>query len=244
MKKPLFFTVFFVLSAYSYCQLNIGIGGGINLCSQSQIIDYSSNPFLIEPDKTDKKVIAGKKFELPVSLELSKFFGIVTVPAYVQKGAHIISSNDYSGYNTPIHTEADAIYKYDYFELPLYAKFMFGSSDIMLNIFMGSSFGRVLKSRFKTTVTITEGEQVESFKGDTSLNMKELNDLGYNKFDISLGIGLGAKYKLGYGSIYINAIYHLGLSDILDPEEFTFDVIMKNRGLGISFGYMIPINKN
>ncbi len=243
MKRTLLLTVFSILPMYSYCQFNVGIGGGINVCSQSQIIDYSSEPFLIKPGQRDIKMIAGIKMELPVCLEISNFFGIVAAPAYVQKGVRIISVNDYSGYQTPINYKTDATGKYDYFEMPLYGKIMFGSSDLKFNIFLGSSFGRILRSRSKSTITITEGEQVESIEIDTTFNMKALNDAGYNKFDVSLGFGLGAKYKLGYVSVYINAICHLGLLNLFNPDEFEFDMIMKNKGLGISFGYMIPINK-
>lgn len=40
MIKTLFLPVFLMLSACSFSQLNIGIGGDIYLCTQSQVIDY------------------------------------------------------------------------------------------------------------------------------------------------------------------------------------------------------------
>lgn len=141
--------------------------------------------------------------------------------------------------------EAKGTNKYNFIELPLYGKIMFSKSKFKFNVFLGPSVGYCLNIKSKNSFTITDDEGINHFEIDTTYTSKDFSDLGFRKFDFSLGLGIGANYELPYGKLYVNTIFHLGLNNLLDEEKFSMFTksILKNYGLGITFGYLIPLGK-
>ena len=112
-------------------------------------------------------------------------------------------------------------------EIPILAKYMFGGNNgPQFFATAGPSFGFGLNGKIKAT-----GEDDEDLDFDENM---------ITKLDISLSIGAGAQFAVGPGELFVDARYLLGLNsldDSEDPED------SKNRGIGISAGFLFPIGE-
>ena len=105
------------------------------------------------------------------------------------------------------------------------AKFAFGSEKAKFNVLAGPSFSYAISGKQTDGTT---SEEID-FKAD-----------GLKKADFALQFGAGGSFMVGPGSIFVDARYYLGLSD-LDADATTDKSSIKNTGIGINVGYLFPL---
>ena len=137
-------------------------------------------------------------------------------PMYLQKGADIVVD----GYDDQF------IVKLSYFEVPMMFKYSFGSDNVNPYIMAGPSIGFLLEA--KTEVIVSGVSEETDIKDETS------------NVDFSLGFGAGVSLPMGNNSIFVDARYALGLTNIVDDPDAPDDDV-KNKGIQIFAGISFPV---
>ncbi|MCU0447416.1 MAG: PorT family protein [Microscillaceae bacterium] len=123
-----------------------------------------------------------------------------------------------------------------YFEVPLLAKYSFGTDDIQFYLNAGPSIAYALGGRFKgydTTATI-------AFTETPKPNEYFFN----NRLDLGLQAGLGLAFDTGNGKWIVDARFGYGLSHLLNPPRGVnqSDFKNQNRVFALTLGYMLPLD--
>ncbi|MCD4846801.1 MAG: PorT family protein [Candidatus Aegiribacteria sp.] len=137
-------------------------------------------------------------------------------PMYLQKGADIVID----GYDDQF------IVKLSYFEVPMMFKYSFSGDNINPYIMAGPSIGFLLEA--KTEVIVSGVSEETDIKDETS------------NIDFSLGFGAGVSLPMGTNSIFVDARYALGLTNIVDDPDAPDDDV-KNKGIQIFAGISFPV---
>ena len=147
---------------------------------------------------------------------LSQNIALRLEPMYLQKGADIV----YEG------VDGKFVVKLAYFEVPLMFKYSIINAGINPYIMAGPSIGFNQTAKVEA-VDDGVSEEVD-IKDETS------------SIDFSLGFGAGVSAPLGISSIFLEARYALGLTNMVDdPEDTVTDV--KTKGIQIFAGITFPI---
>ena len=121
--------------------------------------------------------------------------------------------------------------KLGYLNLPVMAKFYVTEG---LSLQAGPQVGYLLSGKNEYTISSNLGEDLEMDESGTEDIKDELKNL-------SLGLNFGLGYE--FSKVFLQARYHLGLTDINDFEEDPddeFEVVyekIKNSGFQFSVGY-------
>lgn len=167
-------------------------------------------------DGFDTKSIVGLQFGAAAEISVNEMIAVQPELLYFQKGTSI----DFGSFGG----EVDQVL--NYLEIPVLLKLKFGQEGGP-KFFgtVGPSFGFGLNGKLKSDA------------GDEDI---DFDDDEIKKLDISASIGAGAEFAAGPGNLFIDVRYLLGLSTTDDSE---FDADIKNRGIGIGVGYLIPIGQ-
>jgi hypothetical protein len=216
----LFLAITSLKSAQVEAQTEFGIVGGINssnfAVNDTGIInDY--NPFT--------------GFELGGSLELnlSERLLLRLEPSFLQKGAR-------HEFLTEVFRH-QLQYKIIYLETPVFLKLTLGSSALLPYVMVGPTLGLELDSKFTSTLYIH----------DKKLSDAHPFDVGrlFRTFDFGIGIGTGINFLLGNRSMFVQAVYVLGLANIRNEVAFNYTINdipvklereIRNRSLRIMIG--------
>lgn len=184
----------------------------------------------LDPD-FDLKSITGLNLALFAEFGLTDGFAIQPEINFIQKGSTVEAS--FTG-NADVKIEA----RINYLEVPVLAKFRFGSDKLDIQVFAGPSIGYALSGRAKTTLAGVKASEKIEFDND-------IDDDGVRdqRWDISAVLGLGGSMSAGPGQIVLDVRYGLDFTDFSKfkdgrPEDYQRSY---NRGLGISLGYQIPL---
>ena len=149
---------------------------------------------------------------------------------YIQKGVRGTSQD----FSTSIELQSKIIL--NYLELPLLLKVQINSSEegpIFYGL-AGPSIAYALSGKL-----ISEGLiNGEKFKETEDLEFSD--DDGFKRAELSLAIGAGVNIPSGPGKVLIDLRYLLGLSNLNDEGD---GASVKNRGAGLTIGYLFPIGK-
>ena len=197
-------------------QVNLGVLGGLNLAN----LDVDPEP------ETWKKKSNRTAFGFGGVLDysLNESIALRLEPMYLQKGAIIEDTG-----------EGNMIYEIEwkgaYLEIPMLVKYSFGASDIKPYIIAGPTIGFNLSAKAK--FTMGDFSEEDDVKDDTKST------------DFGLGFGAGMSLPMGNNSIFIEARYALGLTNIedgsqSDPEDNT-ESETKTKGIQIFAGITFPL---
>ena len=164
-----------------------------------------------------------------IELPVYKMFTIQLEPCYLRKGT------DFKEEGNPL----DFVFETNYIELPVLVKVNFGIDYPYL--FAGPTVGYLLTSELRTEL---DGIQ---FTGD----LKDVTE----QFDYGISFGTGFEKSLGFGNLFFEARYTLGLyncqkggsfemkggpvSETLEWEKDRDEY--KNNGLQVMAGVKIPL---
>jgi len=213
------FLLFLCGVSIAYSQSAIGVKAGVNLGSWSFGEDLEGEEFGSN---------LGFQFGGVLEIAVSEVFSFQPELLYFQKGARNEFMFEILGEEIFVESEAT----FNYIEVPLLAKIKLGNSEAT-NLFftVGPSLGYAASASgtSKSTaggVTTEESEDIEL-------------DEEFNRFELSASLGAGVSIPVGSANLFVEARYLLGLSNLV-ADENSNDETVRNRGIGISAGFMFP----
>jgi len=166
-------------------------------------------------DADGADALVGLQIGATAQININEMFAFQPELMYFQKGTQ--QSFDFFGQSFDIET------RLNYFEVPLLVKAMFGDSEgLQFFATAGPSLG------FGINGKVTADGESEDIDFDD----------GLKRLDIGLSIGAGVQLPAGPGTFTGDLRYLLGLTSLDDTDD---DVDVKNRGIGLSVGYLFPI---
>ncbi len=135
-------------------------------------------------------------------------------PMFLQKGAKLKLSEQ--GFTL------EAEIKVSYIEVPAMLKFAFGSGDTKPYVMAGPTVGYLLSAKVKDDM------EEQDIKDDVK------------NIDFGLAFGGGVSLPMGNNTLFVEARYSLGLSDINDDPDDP-DTSIKTRGIQIMAGITFPL---
>ncbi len=215
------------ITASLFGQVSIGAKAGI----------YHSN---VAIDGIDNNLLPNTKGLTDFSggviseIMLGNNFGIQPELNYEKSGFQINEGLDIDIFNVPVPIGLKAKVKVDYLTMPILAKYKIGSGPVKGYISAGPNFRYAMKGEVKTFATVLIDIPVWS---------QDINFSGDNvqRMDIGGIVGAGVSFTTGPGQLFIDARYNHGFTQV---DNFSFaDLKMKNTGMGINIGYMMPLTK-
>ncbi len=146
--------------------------------------------------------------------DLGEYIALHLEPMYLQKGTETTEDG------------VDVEFKLAYLELPLLFKYTFGTSDTKPYVMAGPTIGFNLSAKVKGS------------EGGVSAEIDIKDET--KSIDFGLGFGAGVSLPMGNNSIFVEARYALGLTNIFDdPADPDTDV--KTKGIQIFAGITFPL---
>jgi outer membrane protein OmpA-like peptidoglycan-associated protein len=178
--------------------IRLGVTTGVNFANQSFSRDLYRNDY---PQTCRTGFILGGIAEFGIT----NIWSIQTELAYIQRGTKfqnfIITGDDPS----PIGT-TDATFKLDYFDLPIFLKARFESSNITPFLLIGPAFNIISSAEVNAP-----GTHVRNIPGTSTLDIN--NDVG--SFEVAFDIGGGVEYQLDPKiDLLFDVRYSHGLGDV------------------------------
>lgn len=181
--------------------LSFGIKAGANFAS----VNIEQDGFDIEPDSR-----TGLNIGAILNIGVTDAFSVQPELSFIQKG-----------YSFEFFEEETALIL-NYLEIPILAKYAFGSESFQGFIQAGPAIGFALSGKIKSD---NEEEDID------------FDEDGFKTFDFGLQFGAGAAVPAGPGEAFLDLRYALGLANIADNDGST----VSNIGLLITAGYLFPI---
>jgi len=187
---------------------------------------------LIDESNEDKTTLTGLHFGVAANIGVNDMFSIQPELLYSQKGAKWEDSGNELSTTT------------NYLEIPVLAKFTFGSDDLKFFVNAGPYVGYMVSGKHKM---VWDDEDIST---DIEFDYPDQNDffpdenrVKPNRLDLGLALGAGVGVQAGPGTFNIEARYGLGLTDISTYEKERPNEYPKssNRNFGFSVGYMFPL---
>ncbi len=213
--------------AMTQAQVSFGLRGGY----QTTTIQTTQGLDDLTPDPTFVNAfsVAGV-VQIPVAGGLSFQPELV----YNRKGFSIRESTGANLFNVSVPVGVRVIPQFDYLDLPLLAKYSFGDENVKAFLMAGPSFGYALNGRLTTKAQLL----LDLDLGTTNLN---LDQLGYERFEVSGVLGAGVSFQTSVGQLFLDARYQHGFTQLYDIP--LFDEKMRNQGLAFNIGWTMPLTK-
>jgi Outer membrane protein beta-barrel domain len=212
--------LFFGINTDTSAQIALGVRGGFSFSTLTN--------FPLEGGSTapDANIAIGNYNAISLEIGIAPWFAIQPEVTYLQKGGKI---------TLPGSERANLKVNMNYLEAPLMAKFRFGRGPLKGYAMVGPSVGYALNG---STTLKAAGETIkESIKFDESYNGDNQRD---NRLDYSAMAGAGMQYKLGIGSIVLDARVALDLNDYNMRKGDGLDLGLSKthwEGFALSLGY-------
>ena len=157
---------------------------------------------------------------------INEHISIVPGLHFYQKGLKLTGEDDSPGFLFAFNSKLIV----DYLEAPILFRYSFNSDPQEVNFYLsgGPTFSYALSAR-NIAVIKANGER------DRTKEDIDFDELGFRRFDIGANFNAGVSIPVDVGSIILEIHYSLGISNINDDS--VTDMVNRNRGYGISFGY-------
>lgn len=225
-------------TAFSQVELLIGGRTGINVGSFRWNAATRNNSNIITKSKV------GPHVSFVAVVKLTPWFGVQGEAGYVQRGAKRVldlaqgTVKNPQGQNVAVkEIHQDLVYKINYIDVPILARFQLGSDKFAFIGKLGPTFSIGLGGTGQTTLDYKNTQGVEQ---QTQSNTKKLNfDKDWGRFDIGATVAIGTEIKAGPGAIIFDLRYILGINDA--TKEKDIDERVKNRSFQIGIGYIVRL---
>lgn len=218
MKSILTHVFLLLLCLQVTAQTSIGFKIGTNISKYSSIDGYEE---LGAEFQSNTGLQAGLAFDFKLSEKIS----FAPEALFLQKGNTEKYEDDNNNY-------IEGITKLNYVEIPLLLKYSFFKNEkTTAFLTAGPSLGYLAQGKYITEYKIAdEIEKEESTFEDSFYE-------GYNRLDVGAMLGIGFGIRLNESSsINLDARYLLGIKDLFIINDDDDNV--KNRGIGITLGYL------
>ena len=208
-----------------FSQVRAGLKGGVNIATMT----------ITEFFEGEKKSLLGASISLPVEWKIADNFAIQPELNFIQKGFKVDQSDAIDIDRTR--------FKVNYLELPILAKFLMPAGDIELYAAVGPYLGYALNGTIQWQYTQTISGQTTLITSEEDVAFKEDKDAEavLRRLDLGMVFSTGVQVPVGPGSILLDVRYSLGILNVVPPfiEE---DIQITHSGMGLSLGYLIPLN--
>jgi hypothetical protein len=210
---------------YTSLAQNITFGPrvGVNLASQKAVGGDAKDER--EEFNETVKYNAGIQAGAVVNVAVNDLFSFQPELLFSQKGFKVKESEGGDSF--------ELVRKASYLEVPVLAKFTFGTETLTGFSTMGPYAGYWMGGNESVKFNSTEmSEDIDFDKDD------------YNRLDVGASFGVGLAYKMGAGALNLDIRYNFGLSDVnkYDGNGRDGDPKLSNRVFGISLAYLFGAN--
>jgi len=190
---------------------------GARIGINSATINFSDDEsvFEIEPDSR-----IGLNIAAILNVGITEEFSIQPELNFLQKGYKV--ETDFLG------DEIENKITLNYLEVPILAKYAFGSETIQGFVLGGPAVGYAISGKFKTEENGESNEEDVDFEED-----------GIKRLDFGFDLGGGPGIVTESATIFVDIRYLFGIANIGD-EDFN-DGSIRNRGLNIAVGALFPL---
>ena len=241
MKKIIALTALLVSGAVSGAfaqQFSLGLRGGVNFASFSTEAakDTEEGKTAAEAFKDSRRALAGAQAGVISNIAFNETFSVQPELLFSAKG-YKQEWNDIS-----IGGSGKNEYKtiMNYVELPILAKFSFGSEDKKVSLLAGPYIGYLAGGR---VVEKQGGQEVRNEK----LNFEYTDDNGqkFQRIDAGAAIGASFGYKTGTGTWMVDVRYNYGLTNIHEYQTpLDSEVEIYNRTFSVSLGWLFHFGES
>ena len=177
-----------------------------------------------------KSVRAGGFVNVPVA----GGFSVQPELHFTRKGFKIDESADLKLFDVPLPVGGVAVTRINYVELPVLAKYNFGTGSVSAYLTAGPSVSYATGGRLDTRARVLV--EIDLFSTDLNLDA-----IDYRRTELSGVLGGGVQFKAQNGNtFFVDARYTRGLTQVVDIpvvrdrlEQQSFGI---NVGYGIAFG--------
>lgn len=211
-----------LLSAtYSFAQISVGAKAGV----YTSFIDVTE---AAEGLTQSVEGLTTPTFGITAEIGLSENFAFQPELLYTTKGFKVSEGININLGGLPIPAGVTARTKINYLEVPLLAKYKFGTEGLRFNVTAGPVVSYAVNGQLDTRANLLF--DINPLKTDI-----DLDALNYERLEVSASIGAGVGYETSGGELFADARYVHGFSDLYTAP--VVDLNLKNRGVGVTVGY-------
>ncbi len=225
--KTIFAAALFLAFSFSlHAQVSIGLKGGVNFSNiqATQALDQ------VLPNFSD---ITTFSIGAVAEIGISEQFAFQPELVYTRKGFGLREGLDLDLLGVPVPLGVTAETQIDYVEVPLLAKYKFGTEGISAYITAGPTIGYATKGQINTKANILVDFSIARVPVD-------LDAINFQRLEIGGTAGAGLAVNTSMGQFFVDARYNLGFTQLYDIP--LVNEKLRNRGFGINAGFLIPIS--
>lgn len=208
-------------TTFSYAQISVGAKAGV----YTSFIDVTE---AAEGLTQNVEGLTTPTFGLVAEIGVSENFAFQPELLYTTKGFKVNEGININLGGLPIPAGVTARTKINYLEVPLLAKYKFGSAALKFNVTAGPVVSYAVNGQLDTRANLLF--DINPIK--TNIDLDALN---YERLEVSASIGAGMAYETSGGEFFADARYVHGFSDLYNAP--VVDLNLKNRGIGVTLGY-------
>jgi hypothetical protein len=182
--------------------------------------------------------VIGLAYAIPIGTFAKGIFSLQPELSFIQKGFKVDASGDFAGSESYYHLTTQQEYTINYLEIPVLAKYEFGSDKLRVAIQAGPSLAFGLGGKYKSTMRIRdEFEYDDTTNSEGDIRFYNSDETNTTSFDHNVDFGLQAGAGLTVlDHISLDVRYGVSFTNINHEEK------SKNRVLQISVGVPIRFN--
>jgi hypothetical protein len=223
MKKALFAIIFSAITIAANAQ-TFSLGGRVG---------YNWNNVSVPNfnGTVNFKTYANTNFGLVGDIGLTNNFSIQPELNYTQKGFGLSQTADLTLFNVPLPVGVNAVTAVKYVEMPILAKYRFGTEGVRFYLAAGPSVGYAVSGDLVTYAHAIIDVKVATIP----INFSQVN---YNRFEVGGVVSAGVELPIGKAKLLLDARYVHGFNKVYTVPVIGADV--KNTAFGGSVGFAIP----
>ena len=178
------------------------------------------------------KTVSSTNFGLVGDIGLTNNFSIQPELNYTQKGFSLQQTGDATLFNVPLPLGVTAKTAINYVEMPILAKYRFGTEGVRFYVAAGPSMGYALNGNL-----ITYAHAIIDVKVATvPINFSQVN---YKPFEVGGVASAGVELPIGKAKLLLDVRYQHGFNKVYQVPVIGSDV--KNTAFGASIGFAVPL---
>lgn len=224
--KRLFGTTFtLLLATFAMAQVSIGLKGGVNFAN---ITGPNLSSIGVPSTSANKSLTFGAVAEIPIA----HGFSIQPELNYSKKGFDMNIGVPLNFIDIPLPLGVKAITDLNYVEVPVLAKYNFGTGAVGGYVAAGPTVSYAKSAQFRTAA---------NFIIDFNLIKQDidLDALNISRMDVGGTIAAGGTLNVGSTKLFLDARYTHGFKKLDNVPVIDLD--FRNTNFAITTGFLIPI---
>lgn len=180
----------------------------------------------------DFRVIDAMSLGVVAELPLAPQISFQPELNYTTKGFAIREDIGLELFDVPLPVGVKAESRFRYLDMPLLVRLNFGEGPLQAYALAGPGVGFAFDGKLETKASALV--DIQLFQTDINLD-----DINYQRFEVSGVIGGGFSYDTSVGKFFVDARYQHGFTGLYD-----FPVVeerIRNKGFGLSAGVILPL---